>query len=272
MMIHHAGCQRCHMTLGTWVKRPRVAMWWTQITGVLLNASSSLFFFVRFLCVNKNTGGLLKPGWIQGTRSTSTQGCPWQGYPNWHPAPSSRYLDPGNLSAQLALRNTCLPWSWYMTKVTFPGKTFSSSQVAPLALKHHPAPPANLAWGEVYQVMVPSLSAEPVKYWTFSPFEKLNTSLAKYSKVYQGRMCWRPACLEPPCLLLASRDCNPVRGEVFRWYDTNTVVSSPIWNHFWSKSQFRLSILLSFRHREVWVDYQSSLGLFSGRNFLLFQL
>ena len=152
MMIHHAGCQRCHMTLGTWVKRPRVATWWTQITGVLLNASSSLFFFFWFLCVNKNTGGLLKPGWIQGTRSTSTQGCPWQGYPNWHPAPSSRYLDPGNLSAQLALRNTCLPWSWYMTKVTFPGKTFSSSQVAPLALKHHPAPPANLAWGEVYQV------------------------------------------------------------------------------------------------------------------------
>lgn len=32
---------------------------------------------------------------------------------------SSRYLDPGDLSAQMALRNTCQPWSWYMAKVTF---------------------------------------------------------------------------------------------------------------------------------------------------------
>jgi len=84
--------------------------------------------------------------------------------------PLARYLDPGDLSSQMELRNKCQSWSWYMTKV------------APLALKHHPAPPTNLAWGEVYQ----------------------------------GRMCWRPGCLEPPCLLRASRDCNPVRGEVFR--------------------------------------------------------
>ena len=30
-----------------------------------------------------------------------------------------RYLDHGDLSAQMALRNTCQPWSWYMAKVIF---------------------------------------------------------------------------------------------------------------------------------------------------------
>ena len=34
-----------------------------------------------------------------------------------------------------------------------------ASKVAPLALKHHPAPPTNVAWGEVYQVTLDRVPA-----------------------------------------------------------------------------------------------------------------
>ena len=85
--------------------------------------------------------------------------------------PLARFLDHGDITEQLELRRTCKPWSWYM------------STVAPLALANHPAPPPNLAWGEVRQ----------------------------------GGLCWRPGCLQPPCAVHLSRDCEPVKGEVFRW-------------------------------------------------------
>ena len=69
-----------------------------------------------------------------------------------------RYLDHGDLSAQMALRNTCHSWSWYMAKVVdnFPclmDCSQKSVKVASLTLKHHPAPPPNIAWGEPCQII-----------------------------------------------------------------------------------------------------------------------
>ena len=39
---------------------------------------------------------------------------------NFPPPSTTRYLDPGDLSSQMELRNKCQPWSWYMAKVKLP--------------------------------------------------------------------------------------------------------------------------------------------------------
>ena len=71
-----------------------------------------------------------------------------------------RYLDHGDLSNQMALRNTCHSWSWYMAKVVDNAlclkdcsQNGQSVKVASLTLKHHPAPPPNIAWGEICQIL-----------------------------------------------------------------------------------------------------------------------
>ena len=71
-----------------------------------------------------------------------------------------RYLDHGDLSNQMALRNTCHSWSWYMAKVVDNAlclkdcsQNGQSVKVASLILKQHPAPPPNIGWGEPCQIL-----------------------------------------------------------------------------------------------------------------------